>query len=143
LAGARRREAGSIGAEQGRARDLGSKPITARRREACMRYPTILTIILGCAAYGLPAADTPPAPTPGGAPHAAEAHDKRDDGKIHRAVKALDDAIEDLRKAPHDFGGHKQAAIEACEKAKKELHEAMAFDEKHEKDDKKDDHDKK
>src|SRR4051812_2374418 len=106
-----------------------------------MRFPTFLTIVLGCAAYGLPAADTPP--TPADKPHAGEAHEKREDGKIRRAEKALEDAIEDLRKAPHDFGGHKAAAIEACEKAKKELHEAVAFDEKHDKDDKKSDHDQK
>ena len=100
-----------------------------------MRFPSLLTIALSCAALGLSAADAP-APAPGATPpgpHAGEAHDRQDDNKLHRAMKALDEAIEDLKKAPHDFGGHKVAAIEACENAKKQLHEALAFDEKHEK----------
>jgi hypothetical protein len=99
-------------------------------RRSPMRFPTLLTLALSCAALGVTAADAPPAPgaNPPG-PHG----EKMEDNKLHRALKALDDAIEDLKKAPHDFGGHKAAAIEACENARKQLHEALAFDEKHEK----------
>jgi hypothetical protein len=47
--------------------------------------------------------------------------------RIHKAFMALDGAIEELKAAPHDFGGHKVEAIEACQRAKEQLRLALAF----------------
>ncbi len=58
--------------------------------------------------------------------------------RIAHSIKALDEAIEDLKKAPHDFGGHREAAIKACEDARKELRAALEVSEA--KDDKKQNH---
>jgi uncharacterized membrane protein YccC len=46
---------------------------------------------------------------------------------IARAIDALQDAIADLQAAPHDFGGHKAQAIQASEKAIKQLKLALAY----------------
>lgn len=50
--------------------------------------------------------------------------------RIAAAITSLQDAIADLQAAPHNFGGHKQAAINACKKALKELRIALAYREK-------------
>jgi hypothetical protein len=47
--------------------------------------------------------------------------------RLHKAFMALDGAITELRAAPHDFGGHKVEAIEACVRAKEQLRLALAF----------------
>jgi hypothetical protein len=47
--------------------------------------------------------------------------------RIHKAFVALDGAIEELRAAPHDFGGHKAEALEACQRAKEQLRLALAY----------------
>ena len=46
---------------------------------------------------------------------------------IARAIDALQDAIADLQAAPHDFGGHKAQAIQASEKAIRQLKMALAY----------------
>jgi hypothetical protein len=51
--------------------------------------------------------------------------------RIGRAIKALDAAIEELNKAPDDFGGHKADAIKSCETARDQLKAAVAYREEH------------
>jgi len=46
---------------------------------------------------------------------------------IARAIEALEAAIADMQQAPHDFGGHKAKAIEASERAIKQLKLALAY----------------
>ncbi len=46
---------------------------------------------------------------------------------IVRAIDALQDAIADLQAAPHDFGGHKAQAIEASQKAIRQLKMALVY----------------
>jgi hypothetical protein len=41
--------------------------------------------------------------------------------RIKEAIGALEGAIQELRAAPHDFGGHRADAIAACEKARELL----------------------
>lgn len=36
---------------------------------------------------------------------------------MFRAISALRSAKQDMENAGHDFGGHKKAALEACDKA--------------------------
>jgi len=47
---------------------------------------------------------------------------------IFRAIGALQSAKRDMENAGHDFGGHKKAAIEACDKAIAQLELALKSD---------------
>ncbi len=47
--------------------------------------------------------------------------------RIATAITDLEDAIAYMENAPHDFGGHKAAAIAACHKAINQLKKAMAY----------------
>jgi hypothetical protein len=51
--------------------------------------------------------------------------------RIARAIRELEDAIHYMEAAPHDFGGHKAAAIEASRHAVMELRRALAFRARH------------
>jgi hypothetical protein len=67
------------------------------------------------------AADTP-------APTKAEVKaEKSEHPRIAKAIKDLDDAIAYMEKAPHDFGGHKAAAISACREAIAQLRLALEY----------------
>ena len=50
-----------------------------------------------------------------------------DHPRIANAIRELEDAIKYLEAAPHDFGGHKVAAIRDSRAAIKELRAALAF----------------
>jgi hypothetical protein len=47
--------------------------------------------------------------------------------RIVKAINAIEDAVAYMRAAPHDFGGHRVEAIADCEKALKQLREALKF----------------
>jgi hypothetical protein len=47
--------------------------------------------------------------------------------RIVKAINAIEDAVAYMRSAPHDFGGHRAEAIADCEKAIKQLREALKF----------------
>ena len=47
--------------------------------------------------------------------------------RIAQAIDDLDAAIQYMQSAPHDFGGHKQAAINASQQAVKQLREALKY----------------
>jgi hypothetical protein len=47
--------------------------------------------------------------------------------RIAAAIKSLDDAIAYMEAAPHDFGGHKAAAIKSSREAVLQLKEALRF----------------
>jgi hypothetical protein len=47
--------------------------------------------------------------------------------RIAAAIAALRDARTYMAEAPHDFGGHKDAAIRATDDALKQLNLALAF----------------
>ena len=47
--------------------------------------------------------------------------------RIVKAINAIDDAVAYMKAAPHDFGGHKAAAIADCEKAVVQLKEALKY----------------
>jgi hypothetical protein len=46
---------------------------------------------------------------------------------IAHAIDALEQAIRDMQKAPHDFGGHKADAIRASEEAVRQLRAALEY----------------
>jgi uncharacterized protein (DUF1810 family) len=47
--------------------------------------------------------------------------------RIVKAINAIEEAIAYMKAAPHDFGGHRVAAIADCEKAVKQLREALKY----------------
>jgi hypothetical protein len=47
---------------------------------------------------------------------------------LHTALRELDAAKEELRSAPHDFGGHRDAAIGALDAAHHQIEECLKFD---------------
>lgn len=47
--------------------------------------------------------------------------------RIHQAIAQLRDARAYLQEAPHDFGGHKTAAIRAVDEAIRQLEFAEAY----------------
>ena len=47
--------------------------------------------------------------------------------RIARAIESLRDARDYLEKAPHDFGGHKAAAIRATDEAIQQLNLALQY----------------
>ena len=61
--------------------------------------------------------------------------------RIAGAIKEIDQAVAELRKASHDFGGHREEAIKACEEAVKQLR--LALESRAEKDEHSKDHPKK
>ncbi|HTC93394.1 MAG TPA: hypothetical protein VK699_08080 [Terriglobales bacterium] len=49
---------------------------------------------------------------------------------IRAAIRALEKAKSDLQHADHDFGGHREEAVEAIDNAIKQLNEALKYDRK-------------
>jgi hypothetical protein len=47
--------------------------------------------------------------------------------RIAAAIAALRDARAYMAEAPHDFGGHKEAAVRACDEAIRQLNFALAY----------------
>ena len=60
-------------------------------------------------------------------PRVAVAVELQDHPRIATAIRDLEDAIAYMEAAPHDFGGHKAAAIAASYKAINQLRKAMAY----------------
>jgi hypothetical protein len=50
--------------------------------------------------------------------------------EIRKAIDALERAKTDLKRANHDFGGHREAALDACDKAIVQLRLALQYDKK-------------
>ena len=59
--------------------------------------------------------------------------EKREHPRIAMAIKDLQDAIDYMQKAPHDFGGHRAEAVEASRRAVEQLKLALQYDERHDK----------
>jgi hypothetical protein len=47
---------------------------------------------------------------------------------IRRAIRALEAAKLDMQHADHDFGGHRVAALAACDQAIAQLQDALKYD---------------
>jgi hypothetical protein len=61
------------------------------------------------------------------APKVAVAVELGDHPRIATAIRDLEDAVAYMEAAPHDFGGHKAAAIAASRKAINQLRKALAY----------------
>ena len=62
-------------------------------------------------------------------PGTEEKHHERHPA-IRNAIHALEKAKEDLQKANHDFGGHRESALKECDAAIAELKQALEYDRK-------------
>jgi hypothetical protein len=47
--------------------------------------------------------------------------------RISRAIRELEEAIKYMEAAPHDFGGHKAAAIQSSRQAIQDLRQALGY----------------
>jgi len=50
--------------------------------------------------------------------------------EIRHAIRSLEKARDYMQNAAHDFGGHREAALKACDDAIKQLNEALKYDKK-------------
>jgi len=46
---------------------------------------------------------------------------------ISKAIQELHEAIKELEQAPHDFGGHRAAAVDASKNAIQQLQQALQY----------------
>jgi hypothetical protein len=60
----------------------------------------------------------------------ANAHGQERHPVLQRAIEQISNLKGRLEQAPHDFGGHKQKAIEALSVAASELRQGIEFDKK-------------
>ena len=49
---------------------------------------------------------------------------------IRGAIRELQEAKRELQTADHDFGGHREEALKACDEAIRQLREALQYDKK-------------
>lgn len=49
---------------------------------------------------------------------------------IRAAIQALERAKADMQHASHDFGGHRESALKACDDAIAQLRQALNYDKK-------------
>ena len=62
-------------------------------------------------------------------PARAAARERREPHpEIRKAITALERAKSDMQHASHDFGGHRVAAIQACDRAIEQLRLALQYD---------------
>jgi len=46
---------------------------------------------------------------------------------ISKAIQELQEAVKELEQAPHDFGGHRAAAVDASKNAIQQLQQALQY----------------
>ena len=107
-----------------------------------MKKTTALTIVVAgllsvvpCArilaaggATGSGGTGTQPAVNPPGGPGTGEYQEEKSrHPRIARALRALHEAIAYMKKAPHDFGGHREDAVQASEAAIKQLRLSLEY----------------
>jgi hypothetical protein len=55
------------------------------------------------------------------------ARERAEHPRIAAAIRELEEAIRYMEKAPHDFGGHKAAALASSRQASADLRQALAY----------------
>ena len=89
--------------------------------------------LVGALSAGLTLARAQQTASPATPPAGAEAPQHKGKERhpaIHRAIRALEEAKVALERADHDFGGHRKAALEECDKAIAQLKLALQYDKK-------------
>ena len=65
-------------------------------------------------------------PAPLTAPGMYQRHERHPE--IRRAIRTLERAIDYMQHAAHDFGGHREAAVDASQRAVEQLKLALQYD---------------
>jgi hypothetical protein len=65
---------------------------------------------------------------PGGKMERGEKNERHPE--IRHAIKSLEKARDYMQHAAHDFGGHREAALRACDDAIAQLKQALQYDKK-------------
>lgn len=60
-------------------------------------------------------------------PQQGERSEMNEHPRMKKAIHEMEDALDYMEKAPHDFGGHKKEAMEDTRRAIKSLKLAMAY----------------
>ncbi len=77
-----------------------------------------------------------PSPGQAGGPQGARRGEREGEGgrerhpEVRRALRTLQRAKDELKEGAHDFGGHRQKALELTEQAIQECHQALQSDKK-------------
>ncbi len=98
----------------------------------------LMSMLVGCfiltgTSFAQTQAAPAAAPAPVAAPEAVKpVHHERGEHhpELHKALRKLRAAKQDLEKASHDYGGHRVKAIEAINHAIEELNDALQIDKK-------------
>ncbi len=77
-----------------------------------------------------PVASAPAVPAAAPAPEPYQRERNERHPEIRKAIEQLKRAQEDMRHAAHDFGGHREAALHACDEAINQLQLALQYDRK-------------
>ena len=87
----------------------------------------------GLAASAAPSVVPPPtmAPRPGATRTPWERGQKVSDRNIHRIRRHLDKVIDELSHDQHDYGGHREHALDLCRQAREQLLDAEQYDSNH------------
>ncbi len=85
-------------------------------------------ILTGQSFAQTPAAQAPAAPEATAPVAVKPAHHAEHHPEIHKAMRKLRGARQELEKAAHDYAGHKAKAMEAINQALEELRAALASD---------------
>jgi hypothetical protein len=109
---------------------------TTRRIKMLKKLCAVL-LLLGLIATTPAIMSGAPAPKPAAPAAAAPQHKREDEGEgrerhphIRAAIRELRAAKHELQVADRDFGGHRDEAVEACDKAIHQLEQALQFDRK-------------
>jgi len=79
-------------------------------------------------AFASPVPDVQGVPVPARAQGTAARERREPHPEIRKAITALERAKYDMQHASHDFGGHRVAALAACDKAIEQLRLALQYD---------------
>ena len=91
----------------------------------------LIALIVSTSAFGVLAQGTTPAP-PVNPPGGGRRHQNRQEKhpELRKAGRELEAALRTLQSASHDFGGHREAAMDLTSKAIAELKLALQSDKK-------------
>ena len=91
-----------------------------------VRFAVAIFIAL---AMSIPAIPQQSSPTSNFLPQVPGAH-REHHPHIRAALRELQEAKQELKTADHDFGGHREDALKACDEAIRQLQQAMQYDKK-------------
>jgi hypothetical protein len=105
-----------------------TQQMEAHMKQSIRKTLVILGLIVTCAGGGY---STPTLKAEGQRAGAGQTKGAKEGHPIlQNSIKQIEGVRDRLQKAPWDFGGHKEAAIDSLSRALNELHQAEQFDKK-------------